>query len=93
VTAFGYTLMSEEHGPRELVEIARRAEDAGFDFLVSSDGSIPVGPDPQTYVAAVRSFADAGFERIAFVQVGPDQEGFFRFWRDELQDALTRSTG
>jgi G6PDH family F420-dependent oxidoreductase len=56
-------------------------------------GSIPVGPDPQAYVDAVASFTDAGFERIAFVQVGPDQEGFFRFWRDELQGALAGSTG
>jgi len=56
-------------------------------------GSIPVGPDPQAYVDAVRSFTDAGFGRIAFVQVGPDQEGFFRFWRDELQGALGGSTG
>lgn len=37
MTEFGYTLLGEEHGPRELVDIARRAEDAGFDFLVASD--------------------------------------------------------
>jgi len=34
---FGYKLMSEEHGPRDLVENARRAEDAGFDFVSISD--------------------------------------------------------
>jgi len=34
---FGYNLMSEEHGPRALVENARRAEDAGFDFVSLSD--------------------------------------------------------
>jgi G6PDH family F420-dependent oxidoreductase len=33
----GYTLSSEEHGPRELVENAAAAEDAGFDFLMISD--------------------------------------------------------
>ena len=33
----GYTLSSEEHGPRELVENATAAEDAGFDFLMISD--------------------------------------------------------
>jgi coenzyme F420-dependent glucose-6-phosphate dehydrogenase len=37
VTAFGYTLSSEEFGPRELVGFARRAEDVGFDFLSISD--------------------------------------------------------
>src|SRR5262245_58074740 len=34
---FGYTLSSEEHGPRALVSSARRAEDAGFDFCSISD--------------------------------------------------------
>jgi G6PDH family F420-dependent oxidoreductase len=34
---FGYKLMSEEHGPQALVENARRAEAAGFDFVSISD--------------------------------------------------------
>jgi G6PDH family F420-dependent oxidoreductase len=34
---FGYKLMTEEHGPTALVENARRAEDAGFDFVSISD--------------------------------------------------------
>jgi G6PDH family F420-dependent oxidoreductase len=34
---FGYKLMSEEHGPKALVENARRAEAAGFDFVSISD--------------------------------------------------------
>ncbi|MEY2417878.1 MAG: hypothetical protein QOG90_558 [Actinomycetota bacterium] len=34
---FGYTLSSEEHGPRTLVDNARLAEDAGFDFVSISD--------------------------------------------------------
>src|SRR5580692_9071297 len=34
---FGYKLMSEEHGPTRLVENARRAEAAGFDFVSISD--------------------------------------------------------
>jgi G6PDH family F420-dependent oxidoreductase len=34
---FGYKLMSEEHGPRDLVTNACRAEEAGFDFVAISD--------------------------------------------------------
>jgi len=34
---FGYKLMSEEHGPRDLVGNAARAEAAGFDFVSLSD--------------------------------------------------------
>lgn len=33
----GYTLSSEEHGPSELVDYARRAERVGFDFVSASD--------------------------------------------------------
>jgi len=41
VTRFGFTLMTEQNGPRELVDAAVRAEDAGFDLLVSSDHYSP----------------------------------------------------
>lgn len=37
MTAFGYTLSSEEHPPDVLVDNARRAEAAGFDFVSISD--------------------------------------------------------
>src|SRR3989440_10809725 len=33
----GYWLASEEHGPKDLVENARRAEEAGFSHLLISD--------------------------------------------------------
>ncbi|HZT64516.1 MAG TPA: LLM class flavin-dependent oxidoreductase [Acidimicrobiales bacterium] len=33
----GYCLISEEHGPRELLSFAARAEEAGFDFATISD--------------------------------------------------------
>jgi G6PDH family F420-dependent oxidoreductase len=37
----GYKLMSEEHGPKELVQNAVRAEQAGFDFAAISDHFFP----------------------------------------------------
>lgn len=37
MAAIGYTLSSEEFGPRDLVRFAKRAEDAGFDFASISD--------------------------------------------------------
>jgi alkanesulfonate monooxygenase SsuD/methylene tetrahydromethanopterin reductase-like flavin-dependent oxidoreductase (luciferase family) len=33
----GYWLSSEEHDPKELVENARRAEQAGFSYVLISD--------------------------------------------------------
>jgi coenzyme F420-dependent glucose-6-phosphate dehydrogenase len=37
VTEFGYALSSEEHGPLDLVEYARKAEEASFEFGLISD--------------------------------------------------------
>lgn len=51
-------------------------------------GTIPHGPDPANYVKALREFADAGFTRMALVQVGEDQDGFFEFWESTLRPAL-----
>jgi alkanesulfonate monooxygenase SsuD/methylene tetrahydromethanopterin reductase-like flavin-dependent oxidoreductase (luciferase family) len=41
MTTYGYTLMSEQSGPRELVGHAVAAEEAGFDFEVMSDHYFP----------------------------------------------------
>jgi G6PDH family F420-dependent oxidoreductase len=41
MTNFGYTLMTEQTGPRELVDHAVAAEDVGFDFEVMSDHYFP----------------------------------------------------
>lgn len=41
MTQYGYTLMTEQSGPRELVSYAQDAERIGFDFLVSSDHFSP----------------------------------------------------
>ncbi len=139
MTTFGYTLMTEEHGPRELVANAGRAEELGFDFLVSServfdlptqpvpiavaasgpesvdlaarrgDGLIATEPNAelvagfrqvhpgggsrwnQIPMCAVEKVAGAGYENIALVQIGEDQDGFFRFWQDELGPAARAS--
>src|SRR4051812_45899853 len=37
----GYTLMTEQSGPADLVRYAKHAEDPGFDFEVSSDHFSP----------------------------------------------------
>ena len=41
MTRFGYTLMTEQAGPKDLVRFAVGAEEAGFDFEVSSDHFSP----------------------------------------------------
>src|SRR6201991_1064165 len=41
MTRFGYTLMTEQNGPKELVRYAVSAEHQGFDFEVCSDHFSP----------------------------------------------------
>lgn len=41
MTRFGYTLMTEQSGPKQLVDYAVKAENVGFDFEVSSDHYSP----------------------------------------------------
>jgi G6PDH family F420-dependent oxidoreductase len=41
MTKFGYTLMTEQSGPKALVDYAVAAENVGFDFEVSSDHFSP----------------------------------------------------
>ena len=49
---------------------------------------IPHGPEVEPYVESVRKFVDAGFDRVALLAVGEDQETFIRFFERELADAL-----
>src|ERR671933_706674 len=50
--------------------------------------AVPHGPDPEPYLEAIREWVDAGYDHLAFVQVGPDQEAFFRFWEEKLRPEL-----
>jgi coenzyme F420-dependent glucose-6-phosphate dehydrogenase len=50
--------------------------------------SVPCGPDPEPVVESVRKFAEAGYDHVHLHQIGPDQDGFLRFWSDELRPAL-----
>jgi coenzyme F420-dependent glucose-6-phosphate dehydrogenase len=49
---------------------------------------LPMGPDPDRYVEAVKAFVDAGFTHVYIHQIGPDQEGFFDFFQRELAPRL-----
>lgn len=49
---------------------------------------IVCGPDPEPVIAQIQKFEDAGFDHVSFHQIGPDQEGFFRFWQREVMQAI-----
>ncbi|MUL41277.1 TIGR03557 family F420-dependent LLM class oxidoreductase [Streptomonospora sp. PA3] len=46
------------------------------------------GPDPERHVAVAQQFTDAGFDRLALVNAGPDPDGFFDFFAKELNGRL-----
>jgi G6PDH family F420-dependent oxidoreductase len=45
---------------------------------------IVCGPDPQRHLEMIQQYVDAGFDHVYVHQVGPDQEGFFRFYQREV---------
>jgi G6PDH family F420-dependent oxidoreductase len=49
---------------------------------------IPCGPDVDRYVEQFREYEQAGYTHIYFHQVGRDQDGFFRFFEQELRPKL-----
>lgn len=54
--------------------------------------SVPCGPDVEPIRDSVRTYLDAGYDHLYFHQIGPDQDGFFRFWSETLQPALADLT-
>lgn len=45
---------------------------------------VPCGPDPERHIETIRGFLDAGFDHVYAHQIGPDQEGFLRFYAREV---------
>src|SRR5439155_5814512 len=46
--------------------------------------SVPCGPDPERHLEAIREYEQAGFDHVYVHQIGPDQEGFLRFYREHV---------
>jgi G6PDH family F420-dependent oxidoreductase len=49
---------------------------------------IVCGPNPDRHVEMITKYIDAGYDCIYLHQVGPDQEGFFRFYQREVMPRL-----
>jgi G6PDH family F420-dependent oxidoreductase len=50
--------------------------------------SVTCGPDPERHLAAIRTYARAGYDHICVHQVGNDQKGFFEFYAREILPRL-----
>ncbi|MDQ3965751.1 MAG: LLM class F420-dependent oxidoreductase [Actinomycetota bacterium] len=50
--------------------------------------AFPCGPDPERHLEAIREYIDAGYDEVYVLQIGPEQEGFFRFYEKEILPKL-----
>jgi coenzyme F420-dependent glucose-6-phosphate dehydrogenase len=50
--------------------------------------AIVCGPDPERHLDGIREYVDAGYTHVYVHQVGPDQEGFFNFYKNEVLPKL-----
>jgi coenzyme F420-dependent glucose-6-phosphate dehydrogenase len=65
--------------------LPRHFEDAAE--MVDEDDvaeKIVCGPDSERYFEQIEQYAEAGFDHVYLHQVGPDQDEFFRFAKDEI---------
>jgi coenzyme F420-dependent glucose-6-phosphate dehydrogenase len=81
-TVVGGTINQELPRPSDFAAVAEKVS------VEEVAAETPCGPDPEPVVEQVRKWEEAGFDHISFHQVGPDQEGFFRFWEQELKPRL-----
>lgn len=67
-----------------------------FDDVVEAMGEprIPddtiLGPNPNSYLKAIQTLQENGYDHIYLHQIGPDQEGFFKFFKNELMPLLEK---
>jgi coenzyme F420-dependent glucose-6-phosphate dehydrogenase len=50
--------------------------------------SVVCGPDPERHLEQIRAFEQAGFDHVFVHQIGPDQDGFLRFYADRVLPKL-----
>lgn len=68
-----------------------------FEDVVEAMGEEPIvpedtilGPNPNSYLKAIQEMTDYGFDHIYLHQIGPDQEGFLKFFTSELLPLLEK---
>ena len=84
-SGLGVTLNQELPRPSDFEAVAESVT------IEMATEDVPCGPDPEPVLEAVKTWEEAGFDHVALHQVGPDQEGFFAFWEQELRPRLSSS--
>jgi G6PDH family F420-dependent oxidoreductase len=78
----GWKIQSELPNVRNFEDATRfvRVEDMAEVF--------GAGPDVDRHLATAQQFVDAGYDRLALINAGPDPEGFFDFFSAELGERV-----
>lgn len=76
------TALTDLAHPKDFAEVLTLAR---TDQLVEN---VALGPDPQRHLDLIASYATAGFNQILIHQIGPDQQGFLKFYEKEIMQAL-----
>jgi coenzyme F420-dependent glucose-6-phosphate dehydrogenase len=76
--ALGQELPLPEH-------FQQAAETLSYDDVAEA---VICGPDPARHHRAIAEFAEAGFDHVYVHQVGPNQDGFMRFYEREVLAAV-----
>jgi G6PDH family F420-dependent oxidoreductase len=58
-------------------------------LVAPEDLAFPCGPDADAHAEAIQAYVDAGYDEVYVQQIGPDQDGFLRFWQEELLPRLS----
>ena len=83
-----HRLWANEALPGQLAQTLPRPRDfMAASTLVPRDmvaESVACGPDVDAHVAQVRQYVDAGVDEIYVQQIGPDLDGFFTSWQQDV---------
>jgi len=52
---------------------------------------VACGPDPKKHMEAIQKYLDAGFKKVSVHNIGPNQEGFFKFYKEKIFPQLLES--
>lgn len=82
IAGFEGAIMSELPKPSQFEKVAE---------MITEDDvaeSVICGPDPEPFIKKIEEYANAGFDHVWIHQIGPEQEGFFKFYERELRPKL-----
>ncbi|MDN5697212.1 MAG: TIGR03557 family F420-dependent LLM class oxidoreductase, partial [Rubrobacter sp.] len=68
--------------------------EAATSFITEEDmrQAFGCGPDASKHLAVAQNFVDAGYDHLALINAGPDPDGFFDFFENELAEPVRALT-